>query len=227
MPYSKNAVPVVVFDLDGVLIDSAEANVQAFRYGLEQVGVSISDRQQILRLVGHTAAEMLAELGCPRDKVAGIFSEYVKPFYIANLPALARAYPGSREVLEQLRDSGFRLGACTSGDRHTQESALKAIGLWDLIEEMQTPDDSSFSKPDIRYLAELLERFGQFGDVHHVEDAEVGLVMGQQFGAVTYFAEYGNGQLSGAVQPDFVIQEISELPQAILNAVAVQGKGLR
>lgn len=225
MSYLKGATPVVVFDLDGVLIDSAEANVQAFRYGLEQVGVVVSDRQQILGLVGHTASEMLETLGCPTDQIAEIFSQFVKPFYMANLPTLARAYDGARQVIEQLKEAGFRIGACTSGDRQTQEAALQAIGLWDLIEHMQTPDDSEFTKPDIRYLSELLDRFGSYGDVHHVEDAEVGLAMGQEFGAVTYFAAYGNGDLSGRIAPDHTLAAITDLPQAILSAIAVQNSG--
>lgn len=216
----RDAVPVVVFDLDGVLIDSAEANVQAFRYGLEQVGIEIHDPNDILSLVGYTAHSMLETLGCPPESVSEVFSRYVKPFYLTHLPDLARPYPGSREVLEQLREAGFRISACTSGDRETQTSALQAIGLWDLIEKMQTPDDSQFSKPDVRYLAELLAKFGEHGDVHHVEDAEVGLLMGRDFGAVTYFAEYGNGCLTGLVTPDHTLKDISSLPEVILRAVA-------
>lgn len=220
MSSGQSASPVVVFDLDGVLIDSAEANVQAFRYGLEQVGVAVTDPEEILRLVGHTAHSMLEDLGCPSERVSEVFENFVKPFYLANLASLARPYPGSREVLEQLREAGFRIAACTSGDRQTQTSALNAIGLWDLIEEMQTPDDSSYRKPDVRYLAELLHRMGEHGDVHHVEDAEVGLVMGKEFGAVTYFAEYGNGSLTGLVTPDNVLGDITELPKAILTYTA-------
>ena len=212
--------PVVVFDLDGVLIDSAEANVQAFRYGLEQVGVEVRDPDAILGLVGYPAIRMLIELGCPESEALSVFQQYVRPFYIDNLPTLARAYPGSYRVLEQLKQAGFRLGACTSGDRQTQTSALQAIGLWEMIEEMQTPCDSDFGKPDVRYIGELLERMGPHGDVHHVEDSEVGLAMGREFGATIYYASYGNGQLSGDVEPDFTLESIEDLPQAILSTVA-------
>lgn len=214
--------PAVVFDLDGVLIDSAEANVQAFRYGLEQVGIVVSDRERILELVGYPALDMLHKLGCPEDQIKDVFETHVRPFYVENLPAMARAYPGSRKVLEQLKESGFRIGACTSGDRMTQTSALQAIGLWDLIEEMQTPDDSQYGKPDSRYLRELLERFGDIGDVHHVEDSEVGLTMGIEAGATIYYASYGNGMLTGKVEPDAVLESITELPQAILKTVAAR-----
>lgn len=213
---------IVVFDLDGVLIDSAEANVQAFRYGLEQVGVGPREPEAILSLVGLPALEMLRRLGCPAEAVIEVFEQHVRPFYIENLPALARAYPGADRVLGSLRESGFHVAACTSGDRQTQTAALRAIGLWEYIEHMQTPCDSSFGKPDPRYLMELLAHFPQSGRLHHVEDSEVGILMGRDCGAVTFFAAYGNGALSGEVRPDFILQSIEELPLAILQANAQQ-----
>lgn len=212
--------PIVIFDLDGVLIDSAEANVQAFRYGLSEVGLSEVKAEAILSLVGLPAVDMLIRLGCPELRAQEIFEQHVKPFYLENLPSLARAYPGARSVLSALLDSGFRVGACTSGDRQTQSAALEAVGLWDRIERMQTPDDSTFRKPDPRYLKELLAYFPQGGEVHHVEDSEVGLLMGKEVGAVTYFAKYGNGSLSDAVRPDEYLDLLTDLPQAILRAHA-------
>jgi phosphoglycolate phosphatase len=212
--------PLVIFDLDGVLIDSAEANVQAFRFGMEQVGISSTDREAILDLVGLPATTMLERLGCPAEEVSRVFDEFVRPYYIENLPSLAKPYSGARAVLEQLLEVGFRIGACTSGDRMTQKAALEAIGLWDLIEFMQTPDDSEYGKPDERYLKELLAKFTPHGDVHHVEDSEVGIAMGKDCGAKTYYASYGNGKLSGKVEPDITIRAIKELPRAIIKVAA-------
>lgn len=212
--------PLVVFDLDGVLIDSAEANVQAFRYGLTEVGITIDEPRQILSLVGLPAVQMLSRLGCPTEAAATVFQKYVRPFYLENLPSLARAYPGATGVLEALKRSGFRIAACTSGDRITQTAALKAIGLWEYIEEMQTPDDSSYGKPDPRYLKELVDRFPKVERIHHVEDSEIGLIMGRDCGAITFFAAYGNGRLSEGIKPDFVINTIADLPMAILRAHA-------
>lgn len=216
----SESYPLVVFDLDGVLIDSAEANVQAFRFGLEQVGVMGTDRTAILSLVGLPALEMLRRLGCPEEAVVEVFDRHVRPFYIENLPSLARAYPGAEAVLSGLRESGFRIAACTSGDRQTQTAALQAIGLWEFIEEMQTPDDSAYGKPDVRYMQELLVKFPDHGRLHHVEDSEVGIKMGRDCGAVTFYAAYGNGSLSGEVAPDHVLESIEALPMAILRANA-------
>ena len=206
--------PIVVFDLDGVLIDSAQANVQAFNHGLKQVG-KLSTDEEILSLVGLPAVAMLTRLGCPEEESERVFQDFVRPFYVENLPELANAYEGARDVLLRLKDAGYAILSCTSGDRLTQTAALKAIGLWDLIELMQTPDDSQFGKPDPRYIQELLARYSGTGPVHHVEDSEVGLQMGRDAGATTYYASYGNGALSGKVEPDFILQSIGDLPQAL------------
>lgn len=217
---SQEKKPIVVFDLDGVLIDSAEANVQAFAFGLEQVGVKVEDPKTILDLVGYPAIDMLLKLGCPEAEVEGVFNDHVRPHYIENLPQLARAFDGAAGVLEQLIESGFSVGACTSGDRETQTNALQSIGLWDYIEKMQTPDDSEFRKPQVEYMQELLDRFDEVGDVHHVEDSEVGLKMGLDIGATTYFASYGCGTLSGEITPHHTIKKIKLLPRMILKSVA-------
>ena len=72
---------VIVFDLDGVLINSEEANYQAFAYGIEQLGLLRPDRQRVISLVGLKATQMLEKLGCPPDQVQATFQNYVQPFY--------------------------------------------------------------------------------------------------------------------------------------------------
>lgn len=202
---------LIVFDLDGVLIDSEEANYQAFAHGLQQAGLAVPDKAAVISLIGLKATTMLERLGCPPARSLEVFDGWVKPHYLENLPLLARQMDRAEAVLSQLKETGWRIAACTSGDRMTQRRALEAIGLWSFIEEMQTPDDSSFGKPDPRYLGEVVERF-QPQRLVHVEDSEVGIRMGQAYGATTVHASYGYGQLSPEVQPDHVITSLSELP---------------
>ncbi|MGE0495919.1 MAG: HAD family hydrolase [Vulcanimicrobiota bacterium] len=199
---------LVVFDLDGVLINSEEANYQAFAHGLEQLGYR-PERAAVIGLVGLPALTMLERLGCPPDRCLDIFEGFVKPYYLENLPEQTSAMEGAADVLAELKGRGYRIGSCTSGDLVTQRQALTSIGLWDFIEEIQTPCQSRYGKPDPRYLAELVERFGP-SRVTHVEDSEVGLRMGRDFGARTVFARYGYGQLT-VENPDHQIERLSDL----------------
>ncbi|MBI3929253.1 MAG: HAD family hydrolase [Armatimonadetes bacterium] len=202
---------LVVFDLDGVLIDSREANCEAFRYGLEQIGLPAPGDGQVEDLIGLPAVEMLERLGCPQDRCEAVYIDLVAPFYVEHLPRLARPVSEAARVLEGLRDQGLRIGACTSGDLALQEAALRAVGLREYIQEIQTPCGSEFRKPDPRYLGELVDRFGPASRVYHVEDTGHGLEMGRRYGAVTIFAAYGYGS-PGPQLPDYVLQRLVDLP---------------
>ena len=205
---------LVVFDLDGVLIDSREANFQAFARGLEAAGQKTPSNQAVTRLIGLSAGEMLRQLGCPPDRVEAVYQGVVKPHYLENLPKLAQPVPQAAAVLHELRQAGHQLVACTSGDRALQEKALRHIGLWEYLEAMQTPDDSAFHKPQVEYLQELVERIGYQGQVVHVEDSQVGLQMGLDWGATTVFADYGFGAPE-PLQPHFRIQSLPQLLEVI------------
>jgi phosphoglycolate phosphatase len=201
---------IIVFDLDGVLIDSEEANYQAFAYGIEQIGLPRPDRQTVINLVGFRATTMLEKLGCPQEKIQETFNKYVQPFYLEHLPRLAAPMPEANAVLGELTQRGYRILACTSGDRRTQTAALKGIGLWDAIEKMQASDDSQFSKPDPNYMQELLADYNH-QTLLHVEDSEVGIRMGNACGATTIFAEYGFGCLPEDLDADHRINHLNEL----------------
>ena len=201
---------LIVFDLDGVLIDSRLANYEAFRCGLEAAGCDLPTPETVSSLIGLPAVTMLERLGCPAHCSQAIYDSHVQPHYLANLEQLARPYENARGVLEELRGLGFTLAACTSGDEATQERALRAIGVRDLLEHVHTPTRSEYRKPDPRYLGEVVERFAPRGRVLHVEDTEIGLKMGRAWGATTFFAAYGFGT-TGEEQPDHRLESLADL----------------
>ena len=207
MTHSQKAI---VFDLDGVLIDSGEANYQAFAHGLEQLGLPRPTRTAVIELIGLKAITMLERLGCPQDQAPRVFEDFVQPYYLDNLPELAQAMPNGEQVLDELKARGYRILACTSGGRVVQTKALQSLGLWDYIEKMQTPEDSEFSKPDPRYFQELFA-VSQPEMLFHVEDSETGIRMGIACGAVTVFSEYGYGTLPSELNVDYRISTLSEL----------------
>ena len=205
---------LIVFDLDGVLIDSRLANYEAFRYGLLAAGCPEPEPTTVAALIGLPPVTMFERLGCPSHCSQAFYDSHVQPHYVDNLDSFARPYPQARQVLETLKGLGYRLAACTSGDEKTQHRVLTSIGLRDMLEVLHTPCRSAFRKPDPRYLAEVVDHFPPKGSVLHVEDTEIGLQMGRAFGAVTFFASYGYGT-HGEVTPDHRLEQLTDLVELV------------
>lgn len=206
---------MVVFDLDGVLVDSREANVEAFSYGLEQIGLPRPERQRVTDLIGRPALDMLARLGCPEERCAEVLQRFVTPRYIECLPVMARAMPGARETLARLTSDGCLVGVCTSGALEVQKPVLEGTGLMQFVQRIQTPCRSRYRKPDPRYLHELVQEFSApYRRLFHVEDTEEGVMMGRLGGAVTIFAHYGYGTV-GEESPDFQIHSVDQVADIV------------
>lgn len=203
---------IIVFDLDGVIIDSRLCNYRAFAAGVEAAGLATPEEATVVALIGLPAKSMLEKLGCPAHHSESVYEEVVKPFYLDNLGKLAQAVVGAEQTLQELRQRGYRIGACTSGHRALQEQALGSLGLMSFFEVMQTPDDSAHRKPDTAYLREVVEQLGgcNASSIWHVEDSEIGLKMGLDFGATTVFADYGFGA-PGAYRPHHRIASLENL----------------
>lgn len=216
-PGSGRGPAAVVFDLDGVLIDSLEANVEAFSFALARVGLPRPEPARIAALIGRSAGEMLQALGVPGEACPEVLREHLLPRYLEVLPVLARPMPGAAATLARLAGAGCRLAACTSGVLAVQRPVLEQTGLLPLLGWIQTPCQSRFRKPDPRFLQELLDRLpAPAGPVVHVEDLEEGVAMGRAVGAVTVFADYGYGALT-VERPDFRIGALPELAPIALG----------
>lgn len=203
---------LVVFDLDGVLIDSREANVEAFSHGIESLGLARPRPEEVERLIGRTAGEMLVQLGCPVQEVGRVYDRAVLPRYLECLVDLARPMPGASELLDQLTRAGIPVAACTSGGLALQESVLRSLGLRQAFADIQSPCRSALKKPDPGFLGELVARFpGSPRRVVHVEDIEEGCLMGRRWGAVAVFAEYGYGCWTSPEEPDHRIHCLADL----------------
>ena len=66
--------------------------------------------------------------------------------------------PGAREMLDGLRDKGYRLFAASNSFGHLQRSRLAHAGIADCFEDAFISMDIGYDKPDVRFYAEALRR---------------------------------------------------------------------
>jgi pyrophosphatase PpaX len=190
--------PVVLFDLDGTLVDSAAIILGSFHHATETVLQRRFPDEQIRSQIGGTnLAHQMALLDPDRsDELVRVYREHNDPQY-----SELACFPGMVAVLARLKEEGRRLGVVTAKRKHTVDLVFDGAGIASYFDVVVGSDDTQRHKPDpepVQKALELLEArpadaayvgdspfdmaaakgAGVFavavgwGGIHHVEDAD-------------------------------------------------------
>ncbi|RBL87603.1 phosphoglycolate phosphatase [Streptomyces cavourensis] len=123
---------LVIFDCDGVLIDSEIIAARAQSRALAEHGIAITPQEAARRFAGIPDADMWQTL---QDENARVLPEDFPRQYADRLQDTfrqeLRALPGVRETLAALRERGIEFCVASSSTPPKLEAALKLVGLWD------------------------------------------------------------------------------------------------
>lgn len=177
----------VVFDLDGVLVDTERLKFRAHREAVEAAGGRL-DRDDYRRGMGRPHDEVirlfLSAAGLPADPgAADAYEARFRSAYRRRLEEELVPAPGAEELLAACRRDGRRLALVTSSDPWMVEIVLGRLGWGDRFEAVVTAADVDAEKPDPepyrRALAALADRGADPGrDAPRavaVEDTEAGV----------------------------------------------------
>lgn len=104
----------LLFDLDGTLTDSALGITNSVKYALEEFGIVVKDRGELLKFIGPPLVDSFMEYyGFSREKAAEAVAIY-REYFQAKGIFENRVYDGVEEVLKELKDRGKTLILATS-----------------------------------------------------------------------------------------------------------------
>jgi len=175
----------VVFDMDGLLLDSEVAWEEAERELLALHGVELTDEERRASL-GRSVDEVIvwytAKIGWPPGRAPELLAELMR--LVRERYAEIAPMPGARELIERLRGR-VRLGMASNTDRSLVDHALAATGLAEVFDAVVTASDVDRPKPapDLYLLA--CERLGVRPDeAVALEDSETGVAAAKAAGLV-------------------------------------------
>ena len=169
-------VEAILWDNDGVLVDTERLFFESTRQTLARVGIALS-LEQFLELSmrqGRSAFTLAAERGWGKQEIAGLKKERDR-LYSEMIRKQARLLPGVRETLRALHGH-MRMAIVTSSQRQHFEALHADIGLTGYFEFALAREDYSKTKPNPEPYLLALERLGMRAAMCvAVEDSERGL----------------------------------------------------
>lgn len=166
---------IVIFDLDGTLIDSAPdihatANAVLADEGLEGFDL-VTIRSFVGRGVPALIEQMLEARGLADPARAARMAENLIARY-EDAVGLTQPYPGVEATLEVLRQRGDVLGVCTNKPTAPAHAVLRHLGLDRYFAGVIGGDSGLPRKPDPATLLKLQQDLGD-GETVYVGDSEV------------------------------------------------------
>ena len=177
-----SGLKALLVDLDGTLVDTAEANFAAYRAALEPHGITLTRKWWLANGFGRNWRQFLPELlgqsGAVAQDVANrkaaLYPEYV-PETVLN-QALVK-------LIEWLRPVG-RTALVTAASRAATDLLLDFHDVKRLFDEVVTGDDIAAHKPSPLAFETAAKRLGvSAAECLIIEDSEVGMAAAAAFGA--------------------------------------------
>jgi HAD superfamily hydrolase (TIGR01509 family) len=219
----------VVFDLDGLLVDSERVQAMAFNVALAPYGIVLSD-DDFAMFVGYSTLQNFRDLAVRHPKLA--------PDVVAIHDAKDRAYadlvqtqmrvmPGAVDLVRALRDAGVPMAVASSSWRVDVEACLRLVGLGDVLTTLSPGDEVPRSKPapDV-----YLRAVGLLGlpasSCVALEDAEAGVRAAKAAGlaCIAVPNRYTRGHVFAGA--DAVMDSLAGITPALLESmVRAAGQG--
>jgi phosphoglycolate phosphatase len=219
---------IVVFDLDGTLVDTAPDLINALNFVLDREGLPPVPLASARNMIG-AGARKLIERGLELDgraagvaDIARLTSDFID-YYAAHIADTSRPFEGLESALDDLQALGYRFAVCTNKLEWLSKLLLDRLGLSSRFSAICGADTFGVSKPDPAILRQTIARAG--GQLSHaimVGDAGPDVGVARRAGVPVIGVEFGYTDVPIAdLEPDRVISHMKQLPAAV-QSLAVQ-----
>ncbi|MEW5745138.1 MAG: HAD-IA family hydrolase [Nitrospirota bacterium] len=206
-------IELIIFDLDGTLVDSSRDIANAVNHAIAPYGVQPLTVKETIGLIGEGVTRLMEKviakehLNAGRDALVDRFLAY----YAEHLVDETTVYPGVRETLEQL--TGCRKAVISNKREALSVKILEKLALAKYLDIIVGSDTTEERKPSPLPILYVLDRFGiNARDAVMVGDSNYDIEAGKAAGIRTVSVTYGYKTLDFLRGSDFIIESMFELP---------------
>lgn len=186
---------IILFDLDGTLIDSTEAILECFHHSFDIYKYPQPSDDAIKVLIGYSLDEMYASLGVQKDKVWDFVTTY-KECYRKILTQKTYLLEEAKEAVI-LASEFASLGIVTTKTGRYSEVLMENFGLMHYFDVLVGREHVQEPKPHVEPILKALESFDvQNQEVWMIGDTKLDLISAQnaQVNSIGVLCGYGTQQ---------------------------------
>ena len=215
-------LPLLVFDLDGTLVDTAPDLVDTLNVVFGREGMPPVPYDQARMMIGGGAKAMLMRgletegRAVTPELLDRLFGDFLG-YYADHIAVRSRPFPGLVETLDLLSARGHRFAICTNKLESLSVLLLNELGLADRFEAICGQDTFGVQKPDPEILRGTIASAGGAADnAVMIGDSATDIRTARAAGIPVIAVDFGYSERPVAeFAPDRVISHFSQLPEEI------------
>lgn len=229
MSHSSATRPVIVFDLDGTLVDTAPDLLDSLNHCLKAGGLTPADPVSLRKFVGSGAKVMIERAYQAQNRqltekdMQDLFALFME-HYNGNMPGSSVFYPGVLACLDRLSAAGYGLAVCTNKFEISAKALLKGMGEAQRFLTICGQDTFAYRKPDPRHLTDTIAQAQ--GNPHQaimVGDSRADIDAAKAAGIPVIAVDFGYTDLHVShFEPSRIISHFDELTLDMVNNLLAQ-----
>lgn len=214
------SAPLIVFDLDGTLIDSLPDIANSCRTLLKNYDLPLVTDHEVRAMIGDgikvTVERLLNHIGKDAHSInrEEALNFFIKDYFLHGADT-SHPFTGAKECLEEFKQKGWKIAVCTNKLTEAAEIILKKFNLTSYFGIIAGGDRFANKKPDPCHIEGILHHLSadpsktvMVGD-HHNDIA----VAHNAHLAGSIFAEWGYGNAEVGQEATFTANSLSQVPQ--------------
>ena len=210
---TRKRYPLIVFDWDGTLYDSAAVITECIQLAARDMALPVPDRRTASHVIGLGLHDSLRHAlpTLPEANYAEFLALY-RRYFVEREDTLS-LFPGVPELLTELRQRGHRLAIATGKPRRGLDRALSASSIGALFAATRCGDETQ-SKPHPAMLLELMAELSfERNDLLMIGDTTHDLGMARNAGVDAVAVAYGAHppETLAALEPRACVSSVMDL----------------
>ena len=154
---SRNKIQLVIFDLDGTLINAYPAICKSFNFAMKHMGYSRVNHKTICRKVGWGEWNLIRPFVASADleKTISIYRTHHREA----IKTGTRLLPGARQILRWLKDRRYKIAVASNRSTRSSRLIIKHLKIAKYFDYVLCGDKVKKAKPHADILKQILKKF--------------------------------------------------------------------